>query len=505
MSAVPSPLFEPVLWLGDGFKVLDETQVPEKIEYFEVRDTRQAIDAVREMKTRAFGQVLTFLYSAALSLQRCPDSDVESLRRTLAELTRQFCAARPTFDFRGLEFFVNAGLSELPAGSDARAAIAKHARELGQQIVRGRIARAKLTASVLPDEARVLTHCNISGELVAVAQYCKEVDKKFSVVATETRPYLQGARLTAWELAQAGVAVSVIPDCAIAQVMKRGEVNAAVVGADRSAQNGDIVNKVGTYPLAVMAKDFGIPFYVLVQDPRSLVRGCDVAIEERPAAELLIFQGHSLVGSDSGGLSVRYPAFDITPAALITRLIGFDDIYTLETFRRKYQKQSIDQSHSAARRGKYLLVYGVPPTNQYPYLASALKAVQAESVLVPEMRPALWGTEVIVPELLERRVSATLISDNMMGALFARGEINKLCLFYHTLTDQGPRGICGSELAVRLARRHGVEVELFSGLEEGKAPRDRDAGTFLGRNLCPAGARVHAIGPEVVPWSLLKN
>ena len=99
----------------------------------------------------------------------------------------------------------------------------------------------------------MLTHCNVSGELVAVAQRCAEVGKKFPVVATETRPYLQGARLTAWELAKRA-AVSLIPDSAVAQVMAQGEVNAVIVGADRAAQNGDIINKVGTYPLALMAK-----------------------------------------------------------------------------------------------------------------------------------------------------------------------------------------------------------------------------------------------------------
>ncbi|HKY08755.1 MAG TPA: hypothetical protein VJQ55_10955, partial [Candidatus Binatia bacterium] len=295
MSVIQTPLFEPVVWLGDRFKVLDETQVPEKIEYLEVTDIRQALEAVREMKTRAFGQVLTFLYSAALLFQRSPDSGIDTLRQSLADLTRQFCAARPTFDFRGLEFFVNEGFSELPGGADPREAMAKHARDFGQQIVRGRMARARLTASMLPEHARVLTHCNVSGELVAVAQYCNESGKEFSVIATETRPYLQGARLTAWELARAGVPVSVIPDCAIAQIMEKGEANCVIVGADRSAHNGDIINKVGTYPLALMAKDFGIPFYALVQDPRSLARGCDVAIEERPAAELLTFQGESLV------------------------------------------------------------------------------------------------------------------------------------------------------------------------------------------------------------------
>ncbi|HEY5544380.1 MAG TPA: hypothetical protein VIM04_14130 [Candidatus Binatia bacterium] len=505
MSAVQTPLFEPVLWEGAGFKILDEIQIPEKIEYLEISEVGHALEAVREMKTRAFGQVLTFLYSGALLAQNHRNTDAAELRQHLAEMTEQYCIARPTFDFRGLGSFFDEWLDASAPGRDPRESIANSARKLAKRIVCGRITRAKLAASILPNPARVMTHCNVSGELVAVAQYCKEADKEFSVVATETRPYLQGARLTAWELAQAGVSVSLIPDCAIAQVMEQGAVNSVIVGTDRSAQNGDIINKVGTYPLALMAKQYGIPFYALVQDPRSLVIGDDVSIEERPAAELLIFQGQLLVESTIHEPSVRYPAFDITPAALITHLIGLDAVHTPETFRRKYQKHLSEKDRRPRQHGTYVLVYGVPSGNQYAFLASAIKAEQAESVLVPEMRPQLWGARVVAPELLGRKVPATLISDNMMGTLFARGEIRKLCLFYDSLTDEGASGICGSLLAARLARLHDVPIELFSGAAQRGATQDSDVSTFLGRNICPAGVSVRMVSAETIPWSVLKT
>lgn len=504
MSAVHSPLFEPVLWEGAGFKILDEIQLPEKIQYLEVSKVGQALEAVREMKTRAFGQVLTFLYSGALLAQSHPNTDAAELRQRLAEMTEQYCIARPTFDFRGLGSFFDDWLDASAPGHDPRASIANSAWELANRIMCGRITRAKLAASILPNPARVMTHCNVSGELVAIAQYCKEADKEFSVVATETRPYLQGARLTAWELAQAGVSVSLIPDCAVAQIMEKAEVNSVIVGTDRSAQNGDIINKVGTYPLALMAKEYGIPFHALVQDPRSLVIGNHVPIEERPAADLLVFHGQLLVDSSIHEPAVRYPAFDITPAALITHLIGFDDIYTPETFRRKYQKQVSEKDSHARQHGRYVLVYGVPSRKQYALLASAIKAEQAQSVLVPEMRPQLWGAQVVAPELLEHNVPATLISDNMMGTLFAQGEIRKLCLFYDSLSDEGMRGICGSLLAARLARLHNVPIELFSGAVQRAATQDYDVSTFLGRSICPAGVSVRMVGAEMIPWSMLK-
>jgi methylthioribose-1-phosphate isomerase len=505
-AIVQSPLFEPVVWQGTGFQILDETLVPEKIEYLEVSDLAQALDAVREMKTRAYGQVLTFLYSAALIAQRYEGKEPGPLRDRLGEMTRQFCDIRPTFDFGGLGGFFEQWFGTLPADANAGETIAKQARELAGQITCGRIARAKRTASILPSPARVMTHCNVSGELVAVARFCKELGKEFSVIATETRPYLQGARLTTWELAQANVPVALIPDCAVAQVMAKGEVNAVVVGADRSAQNGDIINKVGTYPLALMAKEYGVPFHALVQDPRSVATGNDVPIEERPASEVLFFQGGRLITSTHDQIHVRYPAFDVTPAALITHLIGFEDLYTPESFRRRYQSEPRDSDNDKKAGRNYILVYGVPAENQYSYLISALKAQRCESLLVPEMRPQLWGAEVVIPRLLERKAPATLISDNMMGTLFAQGEIKKVCLFYDGLTEAGPSGICGSLLAVQLARLHGVPVELLVGERpQGAATIDRDVSTFLGRRICPPGVSVRAAEAEVVDWALFKD
>ncbi|HSK30076.1 MAG TPA: hypothetical protein VLA17_08945, partial [Candidatus Limnocylindria bacterium] len=178
---IQSPLFEPVLCQEGGFKILDEIQVPETLEYLNVREVGQALDAVREMKTRAFGQVLTFLYSGALLAERYAGKEAGPLRERLTQMTQQFCDARPTFDFRGLGCFFEESFDKLPIGADIGATIASQAREFGQRIVRARCARAQRAADRLPNPARVLTHCNVSGELVAVAHYCKELGKEFSV------------------------------------------------------------------------------------------------------------------------------------------------------------------------------------------------------------------------------------------------------------------------------------------------------------------------------------
>jgi methylthioribose-1-phosphate isomerase len=505
MSFKESPLFEPVHWQGTGFKILDESRIPEYLEYIEVNDLSQALEAVREMKTRAYGQVLTYLYSVALLGQRYQSYDPTPLRQQIEALTQQFKDVRPTFDFGGLGSYVAAFFDRLPANSLVGESIARQAREFAAQITRGRSARAKRAATILPNPARVLTHCNVSGELVAVAYFCKEMGKELSVIATETRPYLQGARLTAWELAQAGVKVALIPDCAVAQVMARGDVNAVIVGADRSARNGDIINKVGTYPIAKMAKEYGVPFYALVQDPRGLERGSDVPIEERPAEELLMFNGHVLIDGNGSTLTARYPAFDMTPAALITHLVGFDGIYTPETFGKKYQAENTGAGSQPEAKEKYVLLYGLLPEHHDSDWFRILENLHAKSLLIPEMRPELWGAQAVAPALIARKVPVTLISDNMMGTLFKRGEIAKLCFYYRHLTEDGPIGIAGSLLAVQLARLHDVSVELLRGEERIGTPLDVDVKTFMGERICPANAAVYPLEPETVPWRLLSD
>jgi len=151
------------------------------------------------------------------------------------------------------------------------------------------------------------------------------------------------------------------------------------------------------------------------------------------------------------------------------------------------------------------LIYGVPPPNQYAFFRTTLRTGDAEAVLVPEMRPALWGAQVVAPELQAVHVPTTLISDNVMGTLFAQGEIRKLCLFYDSLSSAGPIGICGSLLAVRLAQLHGVEIELFSSAQNKPATPDRDISTFLGNPILPEEVAMRTVEPEVISWKFLKG
>jgi methylthioribose-1-phosphate isomerase len=183
-------------------------------------------------------------------------------------------------------------------------------------------------AALLGDPVRVFTHCNAGalataghGTALGVIRSAVAAGKQVSVIVDETRPFLQGARLTAWELQQDGIPVTLVTDGMSGHLMSRGEIDAVIVGADRVAANGDVANKIGTYMIAVLARRHGIPFYVaapLSTIDRALDNGGAIVIEERDASEV---RGHAGLEWAPPGVNVRNPVFDVTPAELVTALI----------------------------------------------------------------------------------------------------------------------------------------------------------------------------------------
>jgi len=494
-----SPLFIPALWEDESFKVLDETLIPRQIQYVTIKTPSEAVQVVKEMRTRAFGQVLTFYYSVALALLDLQEN--ANAAGIIAELAEDFQRARPTFGFKRLADSLLSYLLQERLNEKGTVLVEKTLR-FAERIIRARENRAKRAAFLLPGRCILMTHCNVSGELVEIARAAQAMGKEIEVIATETRPYFQGSRLTAWELSEAGIPTAVIPDVTVAQVLDHGKVNAVLVGSDRCAQNGDVINKIGTYSLAVAAKNYGVPFHVLVQDPGTLQQGSDVTIEERPIEELLTFQGRSYAPR---GLEGRYPAFDITPGDFVTSFIGMEDNYTLETFRNRFQKNVPQNSPEERQKKKYLLMFGVPNSESYLFLSQAVRAESANSVLLPEMRPSLVGSRVVAQELVNRGIPTALISDNMMGYFFAERQISKLFLFYSSLESNGPLGISGSLLAALLAQHHAVPIELFqSGNLKGEM-EDKDASTFLGERVTPETVSAYSVLQEAIPWSLLKR
>lgn len=304
-----SPLFWPIELKDDAIYILDETLLPHKVKYIKARNYKDSVRAIKEMKTRAVGQVLLVMYSFLFEYRR--NSDKKDLAGILTEIAEAFNTARPTLSFK---FLTDMALGLYKQGVPLDKGILGFLEGLKAK----RIEQAKECAELISHEDVILTHCNISGLMPLIADICRSQGKLVSFFVTETRPYLQGARLSAWELKEAGFNTTIIADNMVAHVMKEGRISKVIVGADNLALNGDIANKIGTYQIAILASHFKIPFYVICPPPSVAKTGEDIKIEIRPDSELLEFCGVCIAPK---GVSGYYPAFDITPNELITKHI----------------------------------------------------------------------------------------------------------------------------------------------------------------------------------------
>lgn len=301
-----SPLFWPIKLKGNTLYILDETLLPHKLAYIKAKTYQEAARAIKEMKTRAFGQVLLVFYVFLLVLKQ------NKIKKNILPLLEKVAAAlnssRPTLPFKFLTDMILAWAKE---GN-----LEKKIQVFLELLKAKRIQRAEEVSKIIKDKDTILTHCNVSGELPLIAEFCRRQGKRIEFYVTETRPYLQGSRLTAWELHLAGFPVTIMTDGMVASIMNQGKITKVIVGADQLAQNGDIANKIGTYQIALVAKHFKVPFYVLCPPPSKAKTGSDITVEIRPDKELLEYQGLRLAPY---GVKGFYPAFDITPNNLITK------------------------------------------------------------------------------------------------------------------------------------------------------------------------------------------
>ncbi|MDD5501782.1 MAG: S-methyl-5-thioribose-1-phosphate isomerase [Candidatus Omnitrophica bacterium] len=300
-----SPLFWPVRMKGKVIYILDETRLPQREVYIKSRGYRQSCAAIKDMKTRAVGQVLLVMYTFLLSRMQ---------KVNLAKVAKAINSTRPTLSFKVLTDMV---LDWEKRGIP----LEKSIPDFLERLKRSRMKQAFQAAGLLKDGDVILTHCNVSGLLPLIAEFARKDAKKISFYVTETRPYLQGSRLTAWELMKAGYPVTVITDNMVAYLLSLGKVTKVIVGADHLAKNGDIANKIGTYQIAVVARYFKIPFYVLCPPPSRLKSGKEIKIEIRPENELKFYRGILLAPRE---VKAYYPAFDVTPARLITKHIHLE-------------------------------------------------------------------------------------------------------------------------------------------------------------------------------------
>jgi methylthioribose-1-phosphate isomerase len=327
--------FETLSWRDGTLSLLDQRRLPRVEERIACRTAAEAADAIRAMVVRGAPAVgVTGAYGVALSaLEHArAGGDGRALLPRMASDLALLREARPTavnlaWAVDRVTARLQAAADRLDAGDLAALAV-EEARALHEEDVATNRRLGAHGAALVPDRATILTHCNAGalatagyGTALGVVRAACEAGKRVAVIADETRPFLQGARLTAWELARDDIPVTLIADVAAASLLRAGDVDLVVVGADRIAANGDVANKVGTYPLALAARAHAVPFYVAA--PLSTVDltmpdGAAIPIEERGADEVLALGGVPIAPE---GVGARNPAFDVTPADLVTAVV----------------------------------------------------------------------------------------------------------------------------------------------------------------------------------------
>jgi methylthioribose-1-phosphate isomerase len=316
-------------WIDGRLRMLDQSELPEDQVFVNLDNYRDVVSAIKEMKVRGAPAIgVAAAYGIALGASSIEAANKDDFLTQLNQITQTFAASRPT----AVNLFRAIGRMKKAAEGDDIAEMKKslinEAKRIHEEEETATKELSRLGADLLKDGCTVLTHCNAGslatagyGTALGVIKAAKEQGKKVDVFATETRPLLQGARLTAWELMEEGIPVTLITDSMAGYFMRRREIDCVIVGADRIAANGHTANKIGTYSLAVLANAHGIPFYVAAPTSTidlSLTSGYQIPIEERSPEEVTHIKGIPIAPK---GVRAANPAFDVTPHAYITAII----------------------------------------------------------------------------------------------------------------------------------------------------------------------------------------
>src|SRR6201996_2104137 len=321
-------------WTPAGVNFLDQTKLPLQETYVLATDYKQVATVIRDMIVRGAPAIgVSAAMGVAIGIDRSAATDIPTLNAEVAEICDLLAGTRPT----AVNLFWGIGqvrdlYNQLAAADTPIPEIKKAVVALSQQLYDEDIANCRklgaFGAELMPKEGTVLTHCNAGalatcgyGTALGVIRGAIEAGHKIDVLADETRPFLQGARLTAWELMKDNIPTTVLCDNMSAHLMSKGRIQAVIVGADRIAANGDVANKIGTYGVAILAKEHSIPFYVAA--PWSTLdlataHGDLIPIEQRAATEVTHSNGKQMTPH---GVSIENPAFDVTPAKYITAII----------------------------------------------------------------------------------------------------------------------------------------------------------------------------------------
>jgi methylthioribose-1-phosphate isomerase len=319
-------------WTEDGVRFIDQRKLPTEQTYVHCRTYEEVAEAIRNMTVRGAPAIgVAAAMGVALGIRDAKASSLEDLRREFDHVCEVIAATRPT----AVNLFwaiqrMRAALDRNSSLSvpELKEALVAEAQQMYLEDIAANQAIGRHGAVLLPDSGGVLTHCNAGalatcgyGTALGVIRAAVESGKRLRVYADETRPFLQGSRLTAWELMQDGIPTTLIADNMAGSMMRQGKIKAVIVGADRIARNGDVANKIGTYTVAVLAREHGIPFYVAA--PFSTVDmecpdGGRIPIEQRSRREVTHIGGQQIAPE---GIEVENPAFDVTPHTYVAAII----------------------------------------------------------------------------------------------------------------------------------------------------------------------------------------
>ena len=317
-------------WIHNRIRVLDQTRLPQEEVYLYLDDYRGVVKAIKEMRIRgapALGVIAA--YGAVLGALEIDARDKSELSAKMEPVFNEIASSRPTAV--NIVWALDRMKRVLESGRDVEAikqTLQEEAREIHRRDEEANRSMGKLGAELLRDKGTVMTHCNAGalatagyGTALGVIRAAIEMGTPLRVFATETRPFLQGARLTAWELTKEDIDTTLITDSMAGHFLKKGEIDCVIVGADRVAANGDVANKIGTYSIAVLARENDIPFYVAAPVSTidlSIATGDDIPIEERKQEEVTHFNN---VRVAARGVSVVNPAFDVTPHRYVSAIV----------------------------------------------------------------------------------------------------------------------------------------------------------------------------------------
>jgi len=328
-------MIKTVEWTEEGVRMIDQRLLPTEEKYLILRSCEEVAEAIKVMIVRGAPAIgVAAAMGLAVGLKQAVATTVADLQYDFDHMCDVMSRTRPTAVnlFWGIERMrdrFRRAAAETSDVEEIKQELIKEAKQIYEEDIAGNRALGRFGGELLPDGATVLTHCNAGalatagdyGTALGVIRGARDMGKRIAVIADETRPFLQGSRLTAWELNKDEIPVTLITDNMAGHVMKQGKVDAVVVGADRIAANGDTANKIGTYMVAVLAKRHDIPFYVAAPVSTvdlNLPTGDQIPIEERDTREVTHLRDQQLAPA---GIDVQNPAFDVTPSELIAAII----------------------------------------------------------------------------------------------------------------------------------------------------------------------------------------